>query len=617
MTFNEIDIGNVRGIQGEKGDKGDKGNTPSLTDLKYDKQNGEFVTKKGNGNIVRYTITINGEEIECYMDKEGHLCNSEGYLIIDGELTEQQGVPFDIEEYGYEYLPLKIDEDNNLLNNNGEMIDDKGNVLYVESSFIGDIANYIYHDTDGYNQLIQSVYPYIVDTLVSADPTDEKYKNFFKEIEGDIKYYICADNPKLTIYMEDNDLHNTCKYKDGNGELVVDEDTGEYAFVPLEKNALYLYNAHSDAVDNEIMHYDIYLCTFANTVPKKLISANDFNIDYNVIDDFLLDVKDSVTDDEKEVYLKLFTRGTRGQFYSMSDVDTLFDDNVISKLGAVNGIAQLNNDGKVPLSQLPTVIENIIEGTMDNNGVFTPSDNSESDLVERESYVYLDINDGNSYRWSGSTYVYIGNTNDLDRQIDSELDEDSVHAVENGVITSKFNEVISNQNTVNISLNHSLSDVSDELELKEDLSNKVTSLDDSNTHYPTCEAVRLELGKKADLVYASDMKNMFAPVCKALLNRTGIEYASWHVEVTKLSQKSDDYSLLDITVDFIGHTWGMARHRYSNTPEGTWVKEDSIDGSSYSTTVMVYRPYPITILIETDFGSFIKNYDYTGAEEVG
>lgn len=523
MSYNEIDIGNVRGIQGEKGEKGDKGNTPSLIDLKYDKQNGEFVTKKGIGNIVRYTITIDGEEVECYMDKEGHLCNSEGYLIIDGELTEQQGVPFDIEEYGYEYLPLKIDEDNNLLNNNGEMIDDKGNVLYVESSFIGDIANYIYHDTDGYNQLIQSVYPYIVDTLVSADPTDEKYKNFFKEIEGDIKYYICADNPKLTIYMEDNDLHNTCKYKDGNGELVVDEDTGEYAFVPLEKNALYLYNAHSDAVDNEIMHYDIYLCTFANTVPKKLISANDFNIDYNVIDDFLLDVKDSVTDDEKEVYLKLFTRGTRGQFYSMSDVDTLFDDNVISKLGAVNGIAQLNNDGKVPLSQLPSFIEKIIEGTMDNSGVFTPSDNSESDLVERESYVYLDINDGNSYRWSGSTYVFIGNTNDLDKQIDSELDEDSVHAVENRVITQKISEV--NNRIYSLSTS------------KENISNKVSTLSNNNNQY-------LSNGALYDIVkcFSNLIEISLVSTSRTSTNPNKVEFI-FETNVTNLIMKGDFYYL--------------------------------------------------------------------------
>lgn len=65
--------------------------------------------------------------------------------------------------------------------------------------------------------------------------------------------------------------------------------------------------------------------------------------------------------------------------------------------GAANGVAELDNDGKVPSSQLPSYVDDVLEY------------NSLSDFpVTGESgKVYIALDTNITYRWSGSTYVKI------------------------------------------------------------------------------------------------------------------------------------------------------------------------------------------------------------------
>ena len=397
---NRIDIGNVRGIRGEKGEKGEKGSTPSYDDIKYEKRNGNYVTLVTDGTISK---------TEYYLDANRQLCNNEGYLIDDeGNVTGEKGIPYDISQYGYEYEPLYVDNKGRYTNSKGELLDDDYKVQYVESTFLQDILNHLFKDGKKWTELVTSVSPLVVDTLVSADPTDSKYYNFFQEIEGDIKYYVCNNNPRTNIYINnDDELVNTCKYYNDNGLIVMDENN-QYVPVPLEKNTLYLYNP-SNYTDNDIMHYDIYVCLKYNTVPIKLVSASDFAVSYNVLDDVTLDVRNNNVTEENDVFLITSLRGT-GRVYTVEDVDQLFDNNVISKLGANNGIAQLNSSGKVPNSQLPAYVDDVIEGTMNSAETkFTPSDNDYIDSVKQTGKIYVDTSTRKTYRWSGSSYIFISN----------------------------------------------------------------------------------------------------------------------------------------------------------------------------------------------------------------
>ena len=372
-----IDIGNVRGIKGDTGEKGDIGNTPTYDEIKYAKNEyGEYVTIQGKPPFIR-----------CYEDSDMLLCDEYGHLIVDGVVTNDTGTPFDEDEYGYLYKPIDkwLDSDGKFTNSNHELIDSEGDTIKVLSTFIGDILTYLFGDTVAYDKITGDIAPKVADSILSADPTDARFRQFFDELEGDVKYYICEDNPELSIIEDGNSISNTCKYQDENGNIVLQENSNLPATVPLEKNTLYLYNSHEGADTNDIMHYDIYICTKANTIPKKLVDSNDFRIDYNVIDDLKITVEEGQEEDEYDVYLNLYTKGDYGEFYNKTDIDNLFDEKVDDKLGVADGIAELGNNGKVKSSQLPSgIIESsaelttVLDGKEDISNKVTTLDSSDT-----------------------------------------------------------------------------------------------------------------------------------------------------------------------------------------------------------------------------------------------
>ncbi len=84
--------------------------------------------------------------------------------------------------------------------------------------------------------------------------------------------------------------------------------------------------------------------------------------------------------------------------------------------GAVNGIAELDASGKVPSAQLPSYVDDVIEGYYYNGAFY--SDSAHTTAITPESgKIYVDITDpahSLSYRWSGSAYVNISNPIDID-----------------------------------------------------------------------------------------------------------------------------------------------------------------------------------------------------------
>jgi len=70
-----------------------------------------------------------------------------------------------------------------------------------------------------------------------------------------------------------------------------------------------------------------------------------------------------------------------------------------SSVGQANGVASLDGSGKVPSSQLPSYVDDVLEYDTLNDFPAT----GETGKI----YIAKDTN--YSYRWSGSTYIYIAN----------------------------------------------------------------------------------------------------------------------------------------------------------------------------------------------------------------
>lgn len=103
-----------------------------------------------------------------------------------------------------------------------------------------------------------------------------------------------------------------------------------------------------------------------------------------------------------------------------------------SNKGVANGYASLDVSGKVPASQLPSYVDDVVEGYYNSTGdLLFYSDSGFITLITGETgKIYVDIPNGNTYRWSGSVYVYIAGSTLATETNDGLMSSDYVVKVE-------------------------------------------------------------------------------------------------------------------------------------------------------------------------------------------
>lgn len=78
----------------------------------------------------------------------------------------------------------------------------------------------------------------------------------------------------------------------------------------------------------------------------------------------------------------------------------------VSSTSTTTGIATLDTTGKVPTSQLPSFVDDVLEGTLSGTTTFKSAD-GKSTLTAEAGKIYVDISSQKTYRWSGTQYVEI------------------------------------------------------------------------------------------------------------------------------------------------------------------------------------------------------------------
>nr|DAH50589.1 MAG TPA: tail protein [Caudoviricetes sp.] len=79
-----------------------------------------------------------------------------------------------------------------------------------------------------------------------------------------------------------------------------------------------------------------------------------------------------------------------------------------SQKGANSGIAELDANGKVPSSQLPSYVDDVIEGYKSGADFFEDSAHTAAKKITGETgKIYVDLSTNVTYRWSGTAYVEI------------------------------------------------------------------------------------------------------------------------------------------------------------------------------------------------------------------
>lgn len=176
-------------------------------------------------------------------------------------------------------------------------------------------------------------------------------------------------------------------------------------------------------------------------------------------------------------------------------------------------------DGKVPSTQLPSYVDDVLEGYYKDSVFYkTKSGSTYSDAYTGESgKIYVDVDTNKSYRWSGTAYVEISSSLALgetsstayrgDRGKTAYDHSQSAHAPSNAqantIETVKVNGTALTPDA-NKAVNITVPSVSG----KEDTSNKVTSWSatTTNTHYPSEKLVKDSLdAKQAALTQGTDI----------------------------------------------------------------------------------------------------------------
>ena len=92
-----------------------------------------------------------------------------------------------------------------------------------------------------------------------------------------------------------------------------------------------------------------------------------------------------------------------------SSVQTQLNNKLNSSLkGANNGLAELGSDGKILSSQLPSYVDDVVEGYL-SGGKFYKESTHTTVISSEAGKIYIDLtnNANKTYRWSGSAYVEI------------------------------------------------------------------------------------------------------------------------------------------------------------------------------------------------------------------
>ena len=77
-----------------------------------------------------------------------------------------------------------------------------------------------------------------------------------------------------------------------------------------------------------------------------------------------------------------------------------------SEKGAASGVAELDSAGKVPSSQLPSFVDDVIEGYYYNSKFYEDSAHT-TEITPESGKIYVDLSTDKTYRWSGTAYTQI------------------------------------------------------------------------------------------------------------------------------------------------------------------------------------------------------------------
>lgn len=90
-------------------------------------------------------------------------------------------------------------------------------------------------------------------------------------------------------------------------------------------------------------------------------------------------------------------------------VSTQISNAITNQKGVADGIATLDSTGKVLSTQLPSYVDDVVDGYY-YNGKFYKESAHTTEIAGETGKIYVDLSTNKTYRWSGSAYAVISET---------------------------------------------------------------------------------------------------------------------------------------------------------------------------------------------------------------
>lgn len=119
----------------------------------------------------------------------------------------------------------------------------------------------------------------------------------------------------------------------------------------------------------------------------------------------------------------------------------------------IKGKANLDETGKVPAEQLPSYIDDVIEGYYENNAFYGMPGVADTKITGERGKIYVDLSTNRIYRWSPARFIYIeiGNRDEIQNRLDnfnvSDKTENSIEkTIEKKADSERFDKYCGQEN---------------------------------------------------------------------------------------------------------------------------------------------------------------------------
>ena len=188
--------------------------------------------------------------------------------------------------------------------------------------------------------------------------------------------------------------------------------------------------------------------------------------------------------------------------------------------GATNGVASLTS-GKVPSSELPSYVDDVVEGYY-YNGAFYQEAAHTTLITPETGKIYVDITANESYRYTGSVYVQISQS----ITVDDTLSDSSTNPLQNKVVKQELDKKVNAVSGKGLSSNDFNDDYKAGLDSGVTNSNFITKM---NSQISILENILIGIGGKPkswakiqELVRAGSVSNYFSIGDEISVNYNGI-----------------------------------------------------------------------------------------------